>query len=145
MKWILIIILILSICAGCNMDTKELSHGELMDKKENCIEYDENVECIKKVFILKAKIQSSYNNNATVNQNFINVYDYIKRNFDESIDYDELQYWAVADMNNGKEEKAVSFTVNKTTIMDIITGKIESATLIADNVEDLYIHSSLKK
>lgn len=142
-KLIIIFCITLSfICVACSSSKKLISHGELLDLKESCIEYND-AQCIKNVLIIKTKISSSYNNNATVKQNYINVYDYIKNNLKEDSGFDEIQYWAVAETTSSEEIKVVSFTVNKITIDNILNGKIESATLISDYLEDLYIHPSL--
>lgn len=93
------------------------------------------------VVVVKAKIEPSYNNEATINQNYYSVCDLIKNHgFDT---YSELQYWAVADMNDGSESKVISFTLNSNTIKNVYNGSIVENQL-GDYVDDLYILPSLK-
>ena len=91
--------------------------------------------------VIKTKITSSFNNQATVNLNYRNVEDLI---VNQGCDrYDEIQYWAVADLSDGTEGKVVSFTVPKSTITKIKNGDIV-VTQMGDYVDDLYILPSLR-
>lgn len=110
-----------------------LEHGELVSAVENEIDG-------RNVLVIKAKISSSYSNKATVDQNYYNVEDLVKNQ--GGADFDEIQYWAVADMSNGKEEKVVSFTVDAALIQKIAEGSVV-ANKLGDQVADLFIHSSL--
>lgn len=93
------------------------------------------------VVVVKAKIKPSYDNKATINQNYYSVCDLIKNHgFDT---YSEIQYWAVADMNDGSEAKVISFTLNSNTIKNVYNGSIVENQL-GDYVDDLYILPSLK-
>ena len=47
--------------------------------------------------------------------------DILTRDLDQ---YDELQYWAVADMTDGSEQKVISFTVPHDTLEKIANGSI---------------------
>lgn len=110
----------------------ELSFGELVSLNQT--PFTNNI-------IVKAKIQPSYSNDATIFQNFLNIQALIQRDgFDQ---YDEIQYWAVADMTSGDEAKVISFTVPKSTI-DGIAAEAISANQIQDNVTDIWLHPSLK-
>jgi len=108
-----------------------LEHGDLI----NVTKIDNNG------VVVKAKIKPSYDNEATVNQNYYNIYHLIQDNgFDVC---SEIQYWAVADMSNGSEEKVVSFTVNEDLIKKIKDGKVV-ANELGDYVDDLFLHQSLR-
>lgn len=110
-----------------------LLHGDRL----SAIEVDDS-----KTLIVKAKIKPSYSNTATINQNYYNIEDLI---LNQGCDkYDEIQYWAVADMSDGTESKVVSFTVPKATI-DSIKNQTVVANIMGDYVSDLYIHSSLRE
>lgn len=88
------------------------------------------------------KITKSYSNKTTIEQNYYNVADLIQnREFDK---YSELQYWAVADMNDGSEQKVISFTLNKDTIEKIYNKEIVD-NQIGNYVDELWVHPSLDK
>lgn len=91
--------------------------------------------------VIKAKIKPSLNNKLTISQNFYNIEDLIKNQGADQLD--EIQYWAVADMSNGSEEKVISFTVNKELISALLDKKVYPNEL-QDRVSDLWIHGSLK-
>ena len=92
--------------------------------------------------IIKAKITPKWNNKTTIDQNYHNVEDLIlNKGYDK---YDEIQYWAVADMTNGSENKVISFTVSKSLIKKIKDGSAVAISM-GDYVDDLYIHPSLKE
>lgn len=112
-----------------------LEHGELVSVVTNEIDGQN-------VIVVKAKISSSYSNEATVDQNYYNVEDLIQnQGCDE---FDELQYWAVADMSDGTESKVVSFTVDAELIQKIAEKSVV-ANQLGDYVADLYIHPSLSE
>ena len=69
--------------------------------------------------VLKAKITSSLTKKMTVASCFYDVYDAV-----EKYGLDELQYWAVADMTDGSEQKVISFTVSHDTLEKIANGAI---------------------
>ena len=72
--------------------------------------------------VLKAKITSSLTKKMTVDSCFYDVYDAVEKyGLDQ---YDELQYWAVADMTDGSEQKVISFTVPHDTLEKIANGSI---------------------
>ena len=57
--------------------------------------------------------------------------------------YDEIQYWAVADMTDGSESKVISFTVDKD-LISMIKNKQIVGNQIVDYGKDLWILPSLK-
>lgn len=112
-------------------ESYKLEFGELLEENNN---YG--------VVVLKAKITPSTSNKTTIEQNYYNVEDYIQSHDMDGVN--ELQYWAVADMSSGKEEKAISFTVPKSLIAKIKEGDIP-ANQLGDHVTELWMISSLKK
>lgn len=111
-----------------------LEHGELVSAVVN--DFGDGP-----ILVVKAKISSSYNNAATVDQNYYNVEDLVKNQ--GCADFHEIQYWAVADMSDGSEQKVVSFTVSAELIRQISDGSVP-ANKLGDYVADLFIHSSLE-
>lgn len=111
-----------------------IKFGELLDITENTIEG-------KNICVLKVKIESSLTKGMTVDQNYYNIEQFVKEAGGDK--YDSIDYWAVADMENGSESKVVSFTVPKDTIDKIKSGDLV-ATQLKDYVEDLYILPSLQ-
>lgn len=107
-----------------------LKYGTLLDKR-----------AMGTLLIIKAKIEPSYSNKATVDQNYYNIEDIIKKQGGNR--FTEIQYWAVADMTSGSEQKVVSFTVPEATIKNIANGKIV-ANQIGNYVDDLFVHASLR-
>ncbi len=112
-----------------NTKTYTLRHGKLLNTTIN----DDTL-------VIKAKIESSYDNKATVDQNYYNIEDIIKNQGGDK--YTEIQYWAVADMTDGSEQKVVSFTVSESVIKKIADNKIV-ANQMGSYVDDLFIHASL--
>ncbi len=93
------------------------------------------------VLVIKAKIEPSYNNGATIKQNGYNVEDLIlNQGCDE---FSEIQYWAVADMTDGSESKVISFTLDKN-LIDMIKGKNIVGNQIVDKALDVWILPSLQ-
>ncbi len=116
-------------------DGYSLEFGELVDV--NTSEFGD-----KKIIVIKAKIKPSFNNESTINQNGFNVENLIcEQGVDE---FDEIQYLAVADMNNGSEEKVISFTVNKEMIQKI-KNKEMVGNKIVENAQDVWCLPSLKQ
>lgn len=107
-----------------------LKHGELLD-----------VTTIAGPLVIKAKISPSFTNELTINQNYMNVADVILNQGGNQ--FDEIQYWAVADMTDGSESKVISFTLDKNTIDGIYNGNIIDIQL-GDYVTDLWILPSLQ-
>ena len=119
-----------------------------VDKQNYTLEHGELVSAIVNdfgdgpVLVIKAKISSSYSNTATIRQNYYNIEDLIRNQ--SCAGFYEIQYWAVADMSNGSEEKVISFTVPANLIQQIADGSI-AANMLGDYVKELFIHSSLKE
>ena len=139
-KKILLVVLIVMLgvsMIGCSDSdsNKEVSgykikHGEFIESNIN----DD-------VLVIKAKIEPSLNNKLTISQNGFNVEDIIKNQGGDQ--FKEIQYWAVADMTSGEENKVVSFTLNEDLIKKIKAGDIV-ANQIIDNADDVYILPSLQ-
>ena len=91
--------------------------------------------------VLKVKIDYASDKTATINQNYANIENFVL-NHAGSI-YDEIQYWAVADLPNGSEEKVISFTVSKD-LIDSIADKSISGNDIGNYVDDLWLYSDLR-
>lgn len=117
---------------GSDKQNWSIPYGELLSVTENT---DSHVD------VIKARIKPSYNNKATIDQNYFNVADYIHNN--DVSDLEEIQYWAVAEMTDGSEAKVISFTVPKTLIEAIKANKNYAANTLGDSVTDLYILPSL--
>lgn len=110
----------------------EIPNGELLSINVN----DDNVA------VVKAKIASSWNNKMTIDQNYYNVVTLIREyRFDQ---YDEIQYWAVADMSDGSEQKVVSFKVPKSTIDMVASADQFADNTLGDYIDDLWVHQSLR-
>lgn len=94
------------------------------------------------ILVVKFKIQPSTSNKTTIHQNGYNIEDMILNQGADQ--YDEIQYWAVADMEDGSESKVISFTVDK----DLIT-KIKNQQVVGNQIvdcaKDVWILPSLKQ
>ena len=107
----------------------KLQHGELLEEHV----YDN-------LLVIKAKIEPSYSNKSTINQNGFNIENIIqKQNGDK---FKEIQYWAVADMQSGEESKVISFSLKENLIKDIKNKNIPGNQIV-ENAEDVWIHQSL--
>lgn len=115
---------------GADISDIKLKHGTLLDVTTNGGS-----------IVLKAKIESNLTNNLTVQGCYFDVYEAI-RNYGLN-QYDELQYWAVADMTDGSEQKVVSFTVPKDVLEKVANGIILENQLI-DNVSDAWLSPALQ-
>lgn len=147
-------IIIASVALGCGNDkskkieeTKiEESSGEINKNSEGNIsklKFGEllDVNINDKILIIKAKISPSYNNKATIKQNGFNVEDIILNQGGDL--FDEIQYWAVADMTNGDESKVISFTLTKDQI-NAVKNKQLLGNQIVDQANDVWILPSLR-
>lgn len=112
-------------------DGPTVKYGELLELNDNREE--------KGVVVVKTKISPSTTNDLTVAQNFHNVVDLVEN---QGFGDCELQYWAVADMADGSEGKAVSFTVPQDVVAQVAAGEVQ-ATELPDLVTDLWILPSL--
>lgn len=90
--------------------------------------------------VIKAKIEPSYSNKATINQNYHNVEDIVKNQGGDKYEY--IDYWAVAEMKDGSEGKVISFKVSKDLIQSIV-GERVFAIELGDYVDDLWVLPSL--
>ncbi|MDK0626377.1 hypothetical protein P5F04_05590 [Clostridium perfringens] len=147
-------IIIASIALGCGSDkTKKIeetkieeSSGEINKNSEGNISKLKHGELLyvninDKILIIKAKISPSYNNKATIKQNGFNVEDIILNQGGDL--FDEIQYWAVADMTNGDESKVISFTLTKDQI-NAVKNKQLLGNQIVDQANDVWILPSLR-
>ncbi len=57
--------------------------------------------------------------------------------------YKEIQYWAIADIQDGSKSKVVSFTINKDVIDMIANGSIPG-NMIMSYATDVWILQSLR-
>lgn len=115
-------------------DAHSVQHGELLSWNENDLDG-------KKVLVVKAKIKPNLTNKLTIDQNYYNVADIIKKQ--NGNEFDEIQYWAVAEMTDGSDSKVISFTLDNETINSIADGSILD-NQIGDYAKDLFVHNSLK-
>lgn len=111
----------------------KLKYGELLNVNEDL----DNSR-----IIIKAKIEPSMTNNLTIQQNGFNIEDFILNQGGDK--YNEIQYWAIADMQDGSEGKVISFTVGKD-LINSIKNKNVVGNKIIDNATDLWILPSLSK
>ncbi|WP_160687485.1 hypothetical protein [Clostridium sp. C2-6-12] len=91
---------------------------------------------------IKFKIKPSATNKLTIDQNGFNVEDLITSQGADK--YDEINYWAVADMTDGSESKVISYTLNKDLIQKIKDKKVFGQQ-IDDLASNVWILPSLKK
>lgn len=94
------------------------------------------------ILVIKAKIKPNLTNNLTISQNEFNIEDIVKNQGGDK--FNEIQYWAVADMNDGSESKVISFTLNKNLINNVKSGST-LANQIIDQADDVWILPSLNK
>ncbi len=147
-------IIVASVALGCGIDkTKKIeetkieeSSGEINKNSEGNISKLKHGELLDvnindKILIIKAKISPSYNNKATIKQNGFNVEDIILNQGGDL--FDEIQYWAVADMTNGDESKVISFTLTKDQI-NAVKNKQLLGNQIVDQANDVWILPSLR-
>lgn len=111
-------------------NTYKLKFGKLLDITED-----------EEMLIIKAKIEPSYSNKSTINQNGFNVEDLILNQGADK--FKEIQYWAVADMNSGSESKVISFTLDEDLINQIKNKNIVGNQIV-DKSLDTWILPSLQ-
>ncbi len=111
-----------------------ITYGDLLDFTENAIDG-------KNICVMKVKIEASLTKGMTVDQNYHNIEHFITEAGGDQ--YDSIDYWAVADMEDGSENKVISFTVPKDTIDKVKSGDLVAIQL-GDYVDDLYILPSLQ-
>ena len=113
----------------------ELESGELLE-----VRYGGDVYAGKGVIIVKAKTSPNLTNKLTIRQNYHDVCELITNHGFDSCP--EIQYWAVADMTDGEEGKAISFTLDSDTILGVANQTILPINL-DDYLQDLWILPSL--
>lgn len=122
--------------------SKEKTDGEYSIKFGEFLSAIENVIDEKNVIVIKAKIDSNLTNKLTIEQNYYNVVDLIRNQGCDK--YDELQYWAVADMIDGSESKVISFTVDSD-LIELIAAEKVLDNQVGDYVSDLWVLPSLQE
>lgn len=125
-----------------NYDKVATGGGEVSDKPN--LTYGELLSVVKNgnIAVVSAKITPNLTNQMTIDENYINVDNLIKK---EGYDiFDEIQYYAFADTIEGEQIKIISFTVPKRTIELSKNEKI-LGTMLADYVDDLWISPALQK
>lgn len=120
--------------AATGSTDSRISYGDLLDFTENTIDG-------KNICVMKVKIEASLTKGMTVDQNYHNVEHFITKAGGDQ--YDSIDYWAVADMEDGSENKVISFTVPKDTIDKVKSGDL-AAIQLGDYVDDLYVLPSLQ-
>lgn len=90
---------------------------------------------------IKFKIKPSTSNKTTIDQNGFNVEDLILNQGADQ--FETINYWAVADMEDGSESKVISFTLNRDLINSVKSKKI-FGNQIVDKASDVWILPSLK-
>lgn len=90
---------------------------------------------------IKFKIDSSMSKKLTIDKNGFNVEDLIVNQGADK--YDQINYWAVADMTDETESKVISFTVNKDLIQQVKNKQIFGQQIV-DKANDVWILPSLK-
>lgn len=127
-------------------ETTTITQANFNDSPLNSIKYGELLDSTvteldgEKILVVKAKIEPNLTNRLTIDQNYYNVADIVQNH--SGILYDEIQYWAVADMTDGSESKVISFTIDH----DVISGinnKTIAENQIGNYATDLFILPSL--
>lgn len=110
-----------------------IKYGEFIESHET----DDNG------IVIKAKIKPNATNKLTIDQNGYNVEDLIKNQGCDK--FDKIDYWAVADMEDGSESKVVAFTIDSKVIQGIKDGNIVANEIIDTYADDVYILPSLQE
>lgn len=114
-----------------DLSTLKMTNGQLVEATINGT-----------TLVVKAKIEPSFSNQATIDQNYFNVTDLVQK---QGCDvFREIQYWAVADMQSGSEGKVIQFTAGRDLIKHIKEDGLLGS-MIAEYVEDLWILPSLQQ
>lgn len=96
---------------------------------------------LEKSLTIKFKISPSYSNKTTIHQNGYNVEDLILNQGGD--EFEAINYWAVADMDDGSESKVIAFTLDKNLINDVKNRNIVGNQIV-DKAKDVWILPSLK-
>lgn len=91
--------------------------------------------------VIKAKVSPNMTVELMRNGCFFDVYEAIQEYGLEQ--YDEIQYWAVADMTDGSEQKVISYTVTKDVMEKVADGSIVENKLI-DNATDVWLAPAMQ-
>lgn len=114
---------------GADVANIDLKYNDLLDVTTNG-----------GTIVIKAKVTPSWNNNLTVKSCGMDIYEAIQ---DYGLNqYNEIQYWGVADMTDGTEQKVISFTVPKDLIEKIANESILENQVV-QNASDVWVHRSL--
>ncbi|EOS68018.1 hypothetical protein C818_04185 [Lachnospiraceae bacterium MD308] len=108
-----------------------IKHGELLS-----VIYSDGTVTV------KTKIEPSFNNKATIDQNYFTVADLVKNHGFNTCE--KLSYWAVADMEDGEEAKCISFDLNKKIIDNLYNENIVENQL-GNYADELWILPSLQE
>lgn len=92
--------------------------------------------------VVKQKINSQMTNKLTIDQNYYNACEIIRSL--AGADFSDLQYWAVADMQDGSEGKVISFTVPADAVRYIMDHPDYPDNTLGQFVKDLWILPSLQ-
>lgn len=139
-----LILLIFSLTGCYSTKEKTPTFGELIELNDSCISYKENMQCEDMVLIFKVKIDMSYNNKSTIDQNYYNVFDYINNNSDKIKKYSKIDYVAITTTETGDEYKIISFEVDKDVINGVINNNIKTAQELGEVIDNQFISPNLK-
>lgn len=137
--FIMAFVLLLSGCGSSSRTDQATEDGKIKIRFGDILDITENKE--EQTIIIKVKIESNVTKEMTVNQNYMNAWEFIKAY--TGTEYKELTYWAVADMTDGTESKVVQFKVPEDAINGVLNGSILENQL-GDHVTDLFLHPSLR-
>lgn len=116
--------------AGASTADIELSRGQLLD-----------VTITGSTIVLKAKITPNITNKLTIQGCYFDIYEAIQKyGLDQ---YDELQYWAVADMTDGSESKVISFALPHDVLMKVASEEVLENQL-SNIASDVWISPALQ-
>lgn len=131
-----------------NIKEEESQHDEVSKNIPQNLNYKsrygefKEATTLNNCLVIKFKISPSISNETTIHQNGYNVEDLI---LNQGADvYNEIQYWAVADMADGSESKVISFTVNKDLINKVKNNQVGGNKIIA-YADDVWILPSLQE
>ena len=125
------------------IELTDITTGDVTKIDASAIPYGEVVEAKTNdgALIIEMKVDAQASDKMTVDQNYYNVEGLVKRAGGDQ--YDEIQYWAIADTTDGDDTKIISFTVPSDLIQSIADGKVPTNRL-GSYVDDLYILPSLQ-
>jgi hypothetical protein len=146
---VIVILLLPAMAGGDDTETVEAAPVEtestagIEEQGTDYHEYGEQLSVIDNgdgVCILKYKVQSQLTNALTIEQNYYNVCNFVTSG--QADGFQELQYWAVADTQDGQDTKIISFTVPADVIESIKSGNT-LPNAIEDELSDLWVLPSL--